>query len=287
LVDTLALGAASNRSARDHNARRGGGSAQCLERGAGHDSRTRQPCASWDGIGLIATQLEQFLGEGGEFQSIYGVANGVTTPDCLLYSLYLQDLYKKQHSYAGTIEDKFANSIFHPKFFEFRFSKRTIVIVGSANLTGGGLLRNTELGVEIETPHGDPAEKAIEAAWKSIHAEAQKGTWKLVRHLKKQSELASERDRGESRGSGNKPWLAVKTKANPKPLFIKVLDLKKPAKRSELLAKMDPLTDRPGRLYLQIMAYETGGQGDGKPGYQIQLPVATLASFFGVGADEC
>jgi len=35
------------------------------------------------------------------------------------------------------------------------------------------------------------------------------------------------------------------------------------------------------------LKYETGGQGDGKNrGYQIQLPVATLAAFFGVGQNE-
>ena len=44
-------------------------------------------------------------------------------------------------------------------------------------------------------------------------------------------------------------------------------------------------------LYLlrfpHILKYETGGQGDGKNrGYQIQLPVATLAAFFGVGQNE-
>jgi HKD family nuclease len=242
--------------------------------------------ARWDGIGLIAPQLEHFLDEGGEFQAIYGVANGVTTPDCLLYSLYLQELYKKQHTYAGAIEDKYANSIFHPKLFEFRFSERTIAIIGSANLTGGGLLRNTELGVEIETPHGDPAEKAIDAVWKSMRAGSEELSLPLVRKLKRQAELASERDRGENRGNAGKPWIAVTTKASPKPLFAKVLGLQEPAKRSELLSKMDPLTDRPERLYLQVLAYETGGQGDGNPGYQIQLPVATLAAFFGVGEHE-
>jgi HKD family nuclease len=242
--------------------------------------------ARWEGLGLIAPQLEDFLDEGGEFQSIYGVANGVTTPDCLLYSLYLQELYKK-HTYAGTIEDKYANSIFHPKFFEFRFSKRSIVIVGSANLTGGGLLRNTELGIEVETPHGDLFEKEIDAAWKSMREGSQKVTLELVRKLKRQSELASERDRGENRGNSGKPILAVTAKASPKPLFAKVLDLAQPAKRSKLLSKMDPLTVRPQRLYLQILSSETGGQGDGEhPGYQIQLPVATLATFFGVGENE-
>jgi len=241
--------------------------------------------ARWDGIGLFARQLEEFLDEGGEFQSIYGVGNGVTTPDSLLYSLYLQELYKK-HTYAGAIEDEYANSIFHPKFFEFRFAERSVVIVGSANLTGGGLLRNTELSVEIETPHGDPLEREIDEAWKSMRAGSEELTLKLVRKLKNESDLASERDRGEDRGKASKPWLKVKAKASPKPLFKKVLNLATPAKRSKLFAKMDPLTIRPQRLYLQILAYETGGQGDDHPGYQIQLPVATLATFFGVGQNE-
>lgn len=240
--------------------------------------------ARWEGLGLIAPQLEAFLRDGGEFQSIYGVANGVTTPDSLMYSLYLQELYKR-HTYAGAIEDKYANSIFHPKFFEFRFSNRTALIIGSANLTGGGLLRNTELSVEIETSHGAPLEKEIEAAWKSIRAGSQQLTLGLVRKLKAQSELASERDRGENQGRGGKPRLPVSVKASPKPLFAKILGLPSPKTRSKILAKMDPLSVRPRRLYLQVLSSETGGQG-GHLGYQIQLPVATLASFFGVGANQ-
>lgn len=223
----------------------------------------------------------------GRYGPIYGVANGVTTPDCLLYSLYLKELYKKHHSFAGAIEDKYSNSIFHPKFFEFRFSKKTVAIIGSANLTGGGLQRNTELGVVFETPHGGSLEKKIEAAWKAMRDVSEPLTLELVRQLKNANELASERDRGEARGTPAKPKLSVTAKAKPKPLFEKVLGLPKPAVRAKLLAKVDPLSVRPKRLYLQVLRGETGAQMAGDlPGYQIQLPVATLASFFGVGANE-
>lgn len=242
--------------------------------------------ARWDGIGLIAPQIEKFLSGGGEFQSIYGVANGITTPDSLLYGLYLQELYST-HTYAGTIEDKYANSIFHPKFFEFKFSKTTIVIAGSANLTGGGFVRNTELGVEVQTARGDPFEKQTEAAWKSMRSGSEELTLGLIRKLQKQMELASERDKGESRSDQSKPRLAAIAKASPKPLFAKVLELPEPATRSKIFSKMDTLSVRPQKLYLQILKYETGGQGDGtNRGYQIQLPVATLATFFGVGENE-
>ncbi|MCK1715215.1 MULTISPECIES: phospholipase D family protein [unclassified Bradyrhizobium] len=242
--------------------------------------------ARWDGIGLIAPQIEKLLGDGGEFQSIYGVANGITTADSLLYGLYLQELYST-HTYAGAIEDKYANSIFHPKFFEFRFPETTVVILGSANLTGGGFVRNTELGVEVCARRGDAFEKQAEAAWKSMRAGSEELTLSLVRKLQKQMELASELDKGESRSDQSKPKLAAIVKASPKPLFKKVLALKEPATRSKIFSKMDTLSVRPKRLYLQILKYETGGQGNSKnQGYQIQLPVGTLATFFGVGQNE-
>jgi HKD family nuclease len=242
--------------------------------------------ARWEGIGLIAPQIEKLLEGGGEFQSIYGVANKVTTPDSLLYSLNLQTLYST-HTYAGTIEDEFANSIFHPKFFEFRYQKKTVVIIGSANLTGGGLARNTELSVEVQFARGDPFEKQIEAAWKSMRAGSRKLTLALIRKLKKQSELASERDRGENLSSTGKKKFVSGGKVSPKPLFTKVLGISGRTKRSKIFSEMDTLTVRPRRLYLQILRGETGGQvGGAHPGYQIQLPVATLATFFGVGENE-
>jgi HKD family nuclease len=203
--------------------------------------------ARWEGIGLISSRIEDFLKGGGEFQSIYGVANGVTTPDSLLYGLYLQELYNT-HTYAGAIEDKYANSIFHPKFFEFRFPKTSICIVGSANLTGGGLVRNTELGVEVESVRGDPFEQQTEAAWKSMRAGSEKLSLGLIRDLQKKSELASERDKGEVQADVSKPRLASVAKAGPKPLFAKVLELAEPSKRSKIFAKMDTLSVRPTKL---------------------------------------
>jgi hypothetical protein len=241
--------------------------------------------ARWDGLGLISKSIEGFLREGGEFQSIYGVANGVTTPDSLLYSLYLQELYKT-HTYAGAIEDKYANSIFHPKFYEFAFEDDAIIIIGSANLTGGGLLRNTELGVEVKVPCGAAFQNNIEAIWKAMRAESKKVTLALVRDLRRKIELGSEQDPGEGRPDPGKPRLKITARKSPKPLFARVLGLDKPTRRSKIFAKLDALTVRPRTLYLQILAYETGGQGDGSPGYQIQLPVATLATFFGVAANE-
>jgi hypothetical protein len=77
----------------------------------------------WSGLGILALQLESFLERGGELQTIYGIGNGVTTPDSLLCSLYLRKIYST-HTYAGVIYDQYQNATFHPKFFEFKFARR-------------------------------------------------------------------------------------------------------------------------------------------------------------------
>jgi len=242
--------------------------------------------ARWDGIGLISPQIESFLDRGGEFQSIYGIGNGVTTPDGLLYSLYLQEMYSG-HTYAGAVEDKYINATFHPKLFEFRFSDNTVAIIGSGNLTGAGMSRNTEIGAELTIKHGSPLEAQLEETWKALSLEGRKVTLSLIRRAKREQELGSEHHLAETRSKKKgKPRLKIGVKASPKPLFSKVLDLKQASKKGKILASLDALTNQPKTLYLQILKYETGAQSAEGIGYQIQLPVATLGAFFGLGVKE-
>lgn len=241
--------------------------------------------ARWDGLGLIAHDLEKFLGAGGEFQSIYGVNNGVTTPDSLLYSLYLREI-SDNHSYAGSIEDQFANATFHSKFFEFFFSDRVIAIVGSANLTGGGFSRNIETAAEITVDRKSDFAKNLDGVWKCLKEKSDLVTLDRIRELKKLKELSSE-EIAEARmiKGSSKPYLHLNLSTPPKPLFAKILDLKKPVLKSKILSSFDPLTNKPQKLYLEIFETETGGQGSQK-GYQVQLPSATLAAYFGVAPSE-
>lgn len=243
--------------------------------------------ARWDGLGLIATNLEAFLQAGGEFQCIYGVSNGITTLDSLLYSLYLQEVYGG-HSYAGALEDEYANTLFHPKLYEFRFKAETIAVIGSSNLTGAGLMRNTELVVEHSAARPSAEEKQLEKFWVDAKKRAKPVTLALIRKLKKSANEGSEKSPAEMPpGYSKKPRLKAPHEANKKPLFHHILKLPKPPVRSKILAKMDALSQGPSKLYLQIFAKETGAAkaGTGK-GYQIQLPVATLSAFFGVGPAE-
>lgn len=241
--------------------------------------------ARWDGLGLIAHDLEKFLGDGGEFQSIYGVNNGVTTPDSFLYSLYLREI-SGNHSYAGSIEDQFANATFHSKFFEFSFADRIVAIVGSANLTGGGFSRNIETAAEITVDRKSDFANNLDGVWKCLKEKSDLVTLDKIRELKKLNELSSENFAESIITTGApKPYLNINLSMHPKPLFSKILDLKKPVLKSKILSSFDPLTDRPKNLYLEIFETETGGQGSQK-GYQVQLPSATLAAYFGVAPSE-
>lgn len=241
--------------------------------------------ARWDGIGLLSKELEGFLDRGGTYESIYGAGNGVTTPDSLLYSIYLSEIYPGLVK-SFLVEDHYQNSIFHPKAYEFRFKNYSIIIVGSANLTGGGLVRNSELVAKIKVRLGSSADKDFDKTWKSYRRLALPITAKRIRDLMRGERAGSEADKREGLPkSSSKPFLKSGVKAAPKPLFKKILNLSDYKKKSVVLSNFDSLSQKPSRLYLQIFPYETGGSA-GNPGYQVQLPVATLATFFGVGEAE-
>lgn len=60
--------------------------------------------------------------------------------------------------YMGDFENH-ALSTFHPKLYLFDHGRKTSLIVGSANLTGGGLSDNYELSIRVAGQHQDLAEE--------------------------------------------------------------------------------------------------------------------------------
>jgi HKD family nuclease len=241
--------------------------------------------ARWDGIGLLSQKIETLLARGARFESVYGAGNGVTTADALYYGIVLQKQFVKS-VYAGLVEDKYQNALFHPKFYEFLYNNDRIVLIGSANLTGGGLCRNTETGVELKIVRG-PAEKQWDIYWESIKSLSATITLNGVQNLSAKPGAGSEKDEEQSDGKKGKPFLKSKGKTAPKPLFHKILSIKKVSKKKkhDLLGEMPFLTNKPERLYIEVFANETGGS-NGNPGNAVQFPVATLGAFFGVQPNE-
>lgn len=242
--------------------------------------------ARWEGIGLFSSSIEDLLARGGRFESIYGAGNGVTTPDALYYGLLLRQLFPTR-TYAGFVEDEYANATFHPKYYEFRYSDKIVLIVGSSNLTGAGFQRNSEVSVEVTFARGGPDEKALEVYWSAIKKGA---TLVALDHVARIASMSGSGKEGKSPTEllkAGKPHLPASTKPRPRPLFQKILNLESPtqAKKDKLLSEFSAISDRPKHLYIQILSRETGGQ-NGNSGSAVQLPVATLGAYFGVARNE-
>jgi HKD family nuclease len=239
--------------------------------------------ARWEGLGLISDQIIELLETGGRFETVYGAGNGVTTPDALYAGLVLQTRFPGK-TYSGFVEDEYANATFHPKFYEFRYNTETIVIIGSANLTGGGLCRNCEVGISISFARGAPAEQEWDNYWQGVLAKAKEVSAPAIRKLAARPGSGRE---GTDEAGGSKAGKPYLKQTKPSPLFREVLKLKKLPKkdRENLLGDMSALSQKPKRLYLQVFKRETGG-GGGKPGNAVQFPVATLGAFFGIERDE-
>ena len=234
--------------------------------------------ASWGGLSLVSHALEGFLQRGKMLQTVFGIGNTVTTPDALLYALYLKTRYPKQQR-ARTFEWRYGNSEFHPKYYEFRYPDRLVTVIGSSNLTNGGLALNHELSVAVTAPLAAAICRSSDDAWKRLWKRSRDVTPEQIRALRNENALGAEREK--LRGSSKPQFLSVRLRRAKKPLFRHLIE-DEPARgvRHEVLAAADSLTEKPARLFLQILEHETGG------GHQIQLPVATLGAFFGVGKAE-
>lgn len=234
--------------------------------------------ASWGGLSLVSDALENFLRRGKKLQTVFGIGNMITTPDALLYALYLKTRYPKQQR-ARTFEWKYGNSEFHPKFYEFQYPDRLVTVIGSSNFTNGGLAMNHELSVAVTAPPVSAIWRSCDAGWKRLWKRSQDVSPEQIRALRNANALGAER--AKARRDDKLQFLDVRLPRAKKPLFRHLIE-DEPARqvRYEVLAAADSLSEKPARLFLQILEHETGG------GHQIQLPAATLGAFFGVGKDQ-
>jgi len=98
------------------------------------------------GIKTIEESLMMSLEKGGKFELIVGLDFKTTDPNAMKFFIDLRKQYKEAHFYCfGDKGDNKNDIVFHPKIYLFRNSKETVSIVGSTNLTQGGLMTNFEV----------------------------------------------------------------------------------------------------------------------------------------------
>jgi hypothetical protein len=220
--------------------------------------------------------LERFLSNGKVVETIFGIENGVTTPDALLYSVHLQKQYSS-YRLAKAYRWNYVDSEFHPKYFEFEYPGHCVCILGSGNFTSGGLACNHELAVALAVDRKSAARRALEAFWSYYERDAERITPKVIREMVKAGLGGAE---GRVRPGLPRKQLGLALPRARKPLFQHIEQKARGRTAEDTLAEGDTLTEKPRRLYLQVLKRETGG------GHQIQLPVASLGAFFGVGPNE-
>lgn len=98
------------------------------------------------GIKTIEDSLLMSLDKGGKFELIVGLDFKTTDPMAMKFFIDLQKRYKDVRFFCYGDKGKNKNYIvFHPKIYLFKNTKETISIVGSTNLTQGGLMSNFEV----------------------------------------------------------------------------------------------------------------------------------------------
>lgn len=105
----------------------------------------------YSGVKVIEKSLDSFLKNNGGIEIIAGLDFKTTDPQSIHYFIQLQKQAANLKFYCyGDKDENKTNVVFHPKIYLFEKGRETTGIVGSTNLTRGGLLTNFEVNVVIK-----------------------------------------------------------------------------------------------------------------------------------------
>lgn len=114
------------------------------------------------GVLRLRDAIAAFRGRGGTVDAYVGVDLGGTSYEALTNLLLDTDTLSVVHTQTG--------QVFHSKIYHFRGAQRGVLIVGSHNLTGGGLWTNFESSLLIPTDGTDADGARLQAQVQSYVA---------------------------------------------------------------------------------------------------------------------
>ena len=98
------------------------------------------------GIKYIENALLQSLEKGASFEIIAGLDFKTTDPKAMMYFIQLSKENKNVHIYCyGDRDENKTDIVFHPKIYLFKNAKQMSSVIGSSNMTVGGLESNFEV----------------------------------------------------------------------------------------------------------------------------------------------
>lgn len=131
-----------------------------------HDVRIAVAFASAGGLDLIRGALTQSLASGAHVEFIVGMDLGGTDPDALWALHHLGREHQNLRLYCCAHLRE--GCVYHPKLYVMEASDETIAVVGSSNLTEGGLRRNDEVNAVIRGTRRDEAISDVYAAYSRL-----------------------------------------------------------------------------------------------------------------------
>jgi len=221
------------------------------------------------GLALIKNNLEKYYDKGGVLEFIVSIDGGITTTSSLSY---INKRFPDSSCYA--LHDSGGNCLFHSKVIIFEGNKNVTALIGSANITLGGLHSNCETITKIVFERKKDARlvAAVEDVW---------DTYRNPQPPITDDNLVSITEEILKTIGPKLKKQASKRKRSPE-LFENVPKVKFTVPsfvRKKITAKKSPKSKQAvsgSKLYLEVMK-ETGLGGT-----QVQIPTSALSFFGGV-----
>lgn len=179
-------------------------------------------------------------------------------------------------------------NIFHPKVYLFENNDFYTLIVGSNNLTEGGLVKNVECSLLVQDLRGTSVENAFYSYWKDILDGSDKNLYPLTKQLIDQlfadKIIPSERERlivscasrdSSVQGQKQNKYSKAEIQRNPEGFIPKRIKRVVKAKINEIDSTT---TEIPLEVSEQVLIAEIGG---GPRWKQVNFPIAIFEDFFG------
>jgi HKD family nuclease len=120
-----------------------------------NDIRIASAFVSRKGLALLEKAIEGALQAGAKFDFVIGLDTKITEPGALRY---LYDLSQSCSTLKlSCFVSERTTGLYHPKIYLLRVDDRVTSIIGSSNLTTGGLRRNLEINVLMDGAMSDEA----------------------------------------------------------------------------------------------------------------------------------
>lgn len=240
--------------------------------------------ASYGGITALSPHIFRAKGNGVKIKIILGVDQKCTSKEALEEVLsWGVDAY---------IYYTLNTNIFHPKVYLFENSDFYTLIVGSNNLTEGGLVRNVECSLLVQDMQGTSVHSAFYSYWKGILDSTEENlypiTQDLIDQLYEEKIIPSDSERIQSTTEKRTVpssevgrisiFKKVDVQKNPKGFAPKRQIKTKTTTPSADATKPAEVIETPLEIGEQVLIAEIGG---GTRWKQVNFPIKIFEDFFG------